>query len=60
MWAALKTLLVLALGVALVLWLAGLGGSVDVRVGQYWIGISFPAAIVLAVLGAGLFQQLGG
>jgi HemY protein len=58
MRAALKTLLVLALGIALVLWLAGLGGSVDVRVGQYWIGISFPAAIVLAVLGFLLLHGL--
>lgn len=63
MRAAVKTLLVLALGVALVLWLAGLGGSVDVRVGEYWIGISFPVAIVLAVLGFlvlhGLLRLIG-
>ena len=58
MRAALKTLLLLALGIALVLWLANLGGSVDVRVGQYWIGISFPAAIVLAVLGFVLLHGL--
>ncbi|MBS7810644.1 heme biosynthesis HemY N-terminal domain-containing protein [Roseococcus pinisoli] len=44
-----KFLVVLALVFAVVLWLAGLDGQMEIRHGEWWIGISLPAAIVLAV-----------
>ncbi|MCW8086259.1 heme biosynthesis HemY N-terminal domain-containing protein [Sabulicella glaciei] len=47
---AIKTLLVVGLVVAAILWLAGLGGTVDVRMGEWFIGISLPAAIVALIL----------
>jgi HemY protein len=49
MRSVIKFLVVLALVFAVVLWLSGLGGQVEIRQGEWWIGISLPAAIVLAV-----------
>jgi HemY protein len=47
---ALALLVLLAAGVALALWLADLGGMVEIRVGDTWIGVSFPIALLLLVL----------
>lgn len=44
-----KFLVVLALVFAAVLWLAGLDGQMEIRHGDWWIGLSLPTAIVLAV-----------
>lgn len=49
MRSVIKFLIVLALVFAAVLWLAGLGGQVEIRHGEWWIGVSLPAAIVLTV-----------
>lgn len=49
MRSVIKFLIVLALVFAVVLWLAGLGGQVEIRHGEWWIGVSLPAAIVLTV-----------
>ena len=49
MRAALLTLIILALGVAGAMWLADLGGSVDIKVGEHWIGAPFPIAMLLAL-----------
>ena len=46
----LKLLIILLLGFAGVLWLAGLGGRVEIRHEDLWIGISLPAALVALVL----------
>jgi HemY protein len=48
-------LILLALGVAAALYLAKLGGSVEVQVGDAWIGTTFPVAMLLL---AGLFLAL--
>lgn len=47
---ALTVLILLALSVALALWLARVGGSVEIQVGDAWIGVSFP--IFLLILAA--------
>lgn len=51
MRSALYTLLILAAGVAGALWLADLGGTVDIKVGDAWVGTSFPIALLLLVAG---------
>ncbi|MBD0271157.1 MAG: heme biosynthesis protein HemY, partial [Acetobacteraceae bacterium] len=43
---ALLILVVLAAGVALALWLAQVGGSVEVRVGEYGIDTPMPIALL--------------
>jgi HemY protein len=48
---ALLILVVLAAGVALALWLAEVGGSVEVRVGETWIGVGMPIALLALALG---------
>jgi HemY protein len=41
-------LVLLALGVALALWLARVGGTVEIRLGaDWWIGLSFPVAVLI-------------
>jgi HemY protein len=47
---AFAALFVLALVVGAALGLAQLGGTVEVKVGDYWVGISFPIAVLLLVL----------
>ncbi|HEY4250148.1 MAG TPA: heme biosynthesis HemY N-terminal domain-containing protein [Roseomonas sp.] len=54
---AVGLLILLAAGVALALWLAQVGGSVEIRVGDAWIGVSFPIAMLLLV---GAFVLLHG
>lgn len=50
---ALTLLVLLGLSVALALWLARVGGSVEVRVGDAWIGVAMPVALLgLAALAA--------
>ncbi|MDN3568143.1 heme biosynthesis HemY N-terminal domain-containing protein [Paeniroseomonas aquatica] len=46
---ALWVLLLLAAGVGLALWLADVGGTVEIKVGDAWIGTSFPIALLLLV-----------
>ncbi|WP_424810819.1 heme biosynthesis HemY N-terminal domain-containing protein [Roseococcus sp. YIM B11640] len=46
---AIRILVVLVLVFALVLWLAGLGGTVEIRHEDWYIGLTLPAAIVVAV-----------
>ncbi len=48
---ALLILVVLAAGVAFALWLAEVGGSVEVRVGETWIGVGMPIALLALALG---------
>jgi HemY protein len=48
---AILILVVLAAGVALALWLADVGGSVEVRVGDTWIGVGMPIALLVLTLG---------
>lgn len=47
---AISVLLLLAVGVAAAMWLAQLGGTVEIRVGEAWIGLSMPIALLLLVL----------
>ncbi len=47
---AIAILIALALVVGAALGLAQLGGTVEVKVGETWIGISFPIAVLLLVL----------
>ena len=49
MRAALKLLLALLLGFAGIMWLAGLGGSVEIRQGDLWIGVPLPVFIAAGV-----------
>ena len=51
MRSALLILVVLAAGVALALWLAEVGGSVEVRVGETWIGVGMPIALLVLAVG---------
>ncbi len=46
---ALLVLIVLAAGVLAAFWLADLGGSVDIQVGEVAIAVSFPVALLLLV-----------
>jgi HemY protein len=46
---ALGLLILLGAVVALALWLAQLGGSVEIRVGDAWIGVSFSVALLLLI-----------
>ena len=46
---ALWVLLFLAAGVGVALWLADVGGTVEIKVGDAWIGTSFPIALLLLV-----------
>jgi HemY protein len=55
---AIFLLIVLAAGVALALWLANLGGSVEIRVGEAWIGVSFPIAVLILLLAFALLHAL--
>ncbi|GAA0567140.1 heme biosynthesis HemY N-terminal domain-containing protein [Craurococcus roseus] len=48
---AILILAVLAAGVALALWLASVGGSVEVRVGEYGIDTPMPIALLILALG---------
>ena len=48
---ALRILIVLAAGVALALWLAKVGGVVEIRVGEYGIGTPMPIALLILALG---------
>jgi HemY protein len=47
---AITVLLLLGLGVALALWLAEVGGTVEIKVGDAWIGTTFPIALLILVL----------
>jgi HemY protein len=47
---AITTLLLLGIGIAVALWLAEVGGSVEIRVGDAWIGVSFPIALLILFL----------
>ena len=58
MRAAIKTLLLLALGVAAVLWLSGLGGSVEIRQADWVIQVSLPAVVAVLLLLFGLLHAL--
>jgi HemY protein len=51
MRSAILILLVLSAGVALALWLAEVGGSVEVRVGEYGINTPMPIALLVLTLG---------
>ena len=44
---AITILLFLVLGVAGAMYLAQLGGTVEIKVGDAWIGTSFPIALLL-------------
>lgn len=48
---AILILVVLAAGVALALWLASVGGSVEVRFGEYGIGTPMPIALLILAVG---------
>ncbi|WP_149538624.1 heme biosynthesis HemY N-terminal domain-containing protein [Siccirubricoccus phaeus] len=48
---ALFVLALLGAAVALALWLAGVGGTVEIQVGDAWIGTSFPVALLALLLG---------
>lgn len=50
MRAAIFVLLVLAAGTAFAMWLAGLGGTVEVKVGDAFIATSFPMAVLITAL----------
>ncbi len=54
----LKLLLVLLAGFAGVMWLADLGGSVEIRHGELWLGMPLAAALAVLVLGFVLFHGL--
>ncbi|MFL1462989.1 heme biosynthesis HemY N-terminal domain-containing protein [Roseococcus sp. DSY-14] len=58
MRAALKVLLVLALGVAAILWLAGLGGTMEIRWRDWVVGVSLPAALAALALLFALLHAL--
>jgi HemY protein len=47
---AIWILLLLGIGVALALWLAEIGGTVEIQVGDAWIGTSFPIALLVLFL----------
>ncbi|MBV1796142.1 heme biosynthesis HemY N-terminal domain-containing protein [Siccirubricoccus sp. G192] len=47
---AITVLLLLGLGVAAALWLAEVGGTVEIKVGDAWIGLSFPIALLILFL----------
>ncbi|MBK1661112.1 heme biosynthesis HemY N-terminal domain-containing protein [Paracraurococcus ruber] len=51
MRSALFFLIVLAAGTAFAMWLAGLGGTVQIQVGEAYIATSFPLAVLIAALG---------
>jgi HemY protein len=51
MRSAILVLLILAAGVAGAMWLADLGGTVEIQVGEAFIGTSFPIALLILVLG---------
>ena len=55
---ALLLLAALAAATAIALQLANLGGIVEVQVGETWIGVSFPIAVLLLVLGFVLLHGL--
>lgn len=48
---AIALLLLLAVAVAMALYLADLGGSLEIRVGEYWIGVPFSVALILLIVG---------
>lgn len=50
MRSAITVLLVLAIGVAGAMWLANLGGSVEIKVGESYIATSFPLAVLILAL----------
>ena len=54
----LKLLLVLLAGFAGVLWLADLGGSVEIRHGDLWVGLPLAGALAALVLGFALLHGL--
>ncbi len=49
MRSAITILLLLALGVAGAMWLADLGGTVEIKVGEAWVGLGLPVAVLLLV-----------
>jgi HemY protein len=55
---ALVLLAALAAVTALAYWLADTGGVIEVQVGETWIGIGVPVAVVLAVVGFVLLHGL--
>jgi len=50
MFRAITVLLFLGIGVALAMWLAQVGGTVQIQVGDTWIGVSFPIALLILFL----------
>ncbi|SDB31246.1 heme biosynthesis HemY N-terminal domain-containing protein [Belnapia rosea] len=44
---AIWILLLLGIGIAVAMWLAELGGTVEIKVGEAWIGTSFPIALLI-------------
>lgn len=44
---AITVLLLLTLGVAAAMWLAEIGGTVEIKVGNAWIGLGLPIALLL-------------
>lgn len=57
MRAAIKLFLLTALGIAFVLWVAGLGGTVDIRFGEWLVAVSLPFFVGVLIL---LFVLLHG
>jgi HemY protein len=55
---AILYLILLALGVALAMWLARVGGSVEIRVGEAWVGLTFPVALLILAAAFLLFHGL--
>ena len=43
---------------ALALWLARVGGMVEVQVGEIWVGITFPIAVMLLAAAFALFHTV--
>lgn len=48
---AIGVLLLLAAAVALAMWLAELGGSLEIRVGSFWVGLPFSVALMALIVG---------
>ncbi|WP_135470585.1 heme biosynthesis HemY N-terminal domain-containing protein [Crenalkalicoccus roseus] len=58
MRSALLILILLAAGVAAAFWLADLGGTVEIRVGETFIGLAFPIAVLILLAAAALLLGL--
>ena len=48
---AIALLVLLAIAVAVALYLADLGGSIEIRVAEYWIGVPFSVALMMLIAG---------